>query len=136
MAIFKKGDIVFAEDINSRMIVFESNDEKVVCVPANTYDIDSLTLFKRPGISASQVSQGVARCEVHIFRTLEDFTIERIGYGKVYDTEDFDDLSWIVDNKGNVYVAQEQEEGEYRIFSDNENLYARSEDNVIDDEDV
>lgn len=136
MATFKKGDIVFAEDINSKMIVFESNGEKVVCVPANTHDIDSLTLFKRPGISASQVSQGVARCEVHIFRTLEDYTIERIGYGKVYDIEDFDDLSWIVDNKGNVYVAQEQEDGEYTIFSDNGDLFARSEDNVIDNEDV
>lgn len=136
MATFKKGDIVFAEDINSKMIVIESNDNQVVCVPAITYNIDSLTLFKRPGISASQVSQGVARCEVHICRTLEDNTDKRIGYGKVYDIEDFDDLSWIVDNKGNVYVAQEQEDGEYTIFSANGDLFARSEDNVIDNEDV
>ena len=136
MAMFKNGDIVFAEDINSKMIVIESNDNQVVCVPAITYNIDSLTLFKRSGLTASQISQGVAKCEVHIFRTLEDNTDKKIGYGKVYDLEDFDDLSWIVDNKGNVYVAQEQEDGEYTIFSENGDLFARSEDNVIDNEDV
>ena len=136
MAAFKKGDIVFAEDINSKMIVIESNDNQVVCVPAITYKIDSLTLLERPGITASQVRLRNEKCEVHIFKTLEDNTEERIGYGKVYDIEDFDDLSWIVDNKENVYVAQEQAEGEYRIFSNDGELSARSEDNVIDNEDV
>ena len=126
MAMFKNGDIVFAEDINSKMIVVDSNDDKVICVPAITYDIDSLTLFKRPGITASQVEkEGIMNpSEVHV---KDQHTRENLGYGKIYD---YCGQTWIV-YCGKVYPVQ-YVCGEYTIYRNDEPWVAVKEEDDID----
>ena len=135
MATFKKGDIVFAEDIFIKLMVVKQHNDDVEC--NNNGNIEThkdfeLTLLERPGIVASQVRQGKKICFVYL-KDPQFVTNKAIGYGTIYD---YDDQTWLVDSNDNVFPAQEEITGEYTAYSKEGEIFATSEDNVIDNEDV
>lgn len=135
MATFKKGDIVFAENLFIKLTVVKQHNEDVECNNngnLETHKDYELTLSERPGITASQVRQGTEKCFVYL-KDPQSATNETIGCGKIYD---YDDQTWLVDNNDNVFPAQEEITGEYTAYSKEGEIFAMSEDNVIDNEDV
>lgn len=131
MAKFKKNDVIFADDENSKMIVERVCDEKVYCAGfLEPFDEDDLTLFARPNISASQVKNGAeSDYEVHISEFLSD---KIIGHGRIYE---YEEQYWLVDDKDNVYPARCDGKNEYTAFSSAGDIFATSEENDISKKD-
>ena len=127
MAKFKKNDVVFADDVNSKMTVSNVNGHDVYCAGLlEPFDEDDLTLFARSNITASQVKNGIeSSFEVHLRKPLSE---KIIGYGKIYD---YDEQLWLLDDKDNVYPARCDGENEYTAFSSSGDIFATSEENDI-----
>lgn len=126
MATFKKGDIVFAENAESKMEVIRVNDDKVTCAPNEVYNDAELTLFERPGITASIVEkEGIMNpSEVHV---KDQHTRKTLGYGKIYD---YDGQTWIV-YRGKLYAVQNFD-GEYIVYKNEEPWIAVKEEDDIE----
>lgn len=129
MATFKKGDIVFADNAESKMVVTQVNGDEVTCAPDEVYNDTDLTLFERPGITASQVErEGVMEpSEVHV---KDQHARENLGYGKIYD---FDGQTWIV-FRGKVYPVQYVGR-EYIVYKNEEPWIAVKEEDDIEQQD-
>ena len=126
MAAFKKGDIVFADNAEEKMVVTCVNGDEITCATNAVYRDTDLTLFERPGITTSRVEkEGVMDSSEYHVKDLH--TRKTLGYGKIYE---YDDQTWIV-FRGKVYPVQYVGE-EYTIYKNEEPWIAVNEEDEKD----
>ena len=123
MALFIKGDIVFAEDIHDFMKVTNVSGEKVFC-DNKEFDETDINLFSRPGVTAKVIETcGKEICKV--YWNVDSDSQRRMGALFRYQEHD-----WVV-YKEDVYCAQLCGDESYNLFAGEEILNAQTEEWII-----